>query len=186
MTLALEFKSKSLTRRADTGMTLVEVLLSLAIVVLVFGAIIQGYVVSGKMTQWSGYSLAAQSSGLQVLETVRSATWDPTINKCEVTNMPLLASNLQFSAGSTWTNYSGYVTNILDVPWRGTNYLIVTNFVQFRMVAFTGNTNIQSIMARVDTVWPFCEWNNRRTIYYTNTICTYLAPDNPDATTLSR
>jgi hypothetical protein len=167
-------------------MTLVEVVLALAIVALVFGGIIQGYVVSGKMTEWSGYSLAAQSVGVQVLEQVRSATWDPTVNKCEITNMPLLGSSLQYSTGSVWTNYSGYLTNILDVPWKANRFVVVTNFVNFRVVSFAVNTNVQMIMARVDTVWPFNDWGNYQARVYTNTVCTYLSPDNPDSSTLGK
>jgi hypothetical protein len=173
-------------RRRVAGMTLMEVLIALFIVALVFGSIIQGYITSGKVTEWSGYSFAAQSMGVQVLEQVRSATWDPTINKCEVTNMPMMGSSLQYSSGSRWTNYSGYVTNILDVPWKGNNYVVVTNFVNFRVVAFASNTNIQLIMARVDTVWPFNDWGNFQARLYTNTVSTYLAPDNPDSSTLGK
>ena len=175
----------ALRRRSEAGMTLVEVVVALLVVVLVFGSILQGYITAGKMTEWSGYSLAAQSTGMQVLEQVRSATWDPTINKCEVTNVPLLGSSLQFS-GSTWTNYSGYLTNIMDVPWKGTAFMVVTNFVSFRVISFASNTNVQSIMVRVDTVWPFNQWGNYQSKLYTNTVCTYLAPDNPDSTTLGR
>ncbi len=173
-------------RRRVAGMTLVEVLMALLIVGLVFGSIIQGYIISGKMTEWSGYSLAAQSMGVQVLEQVRSATWDPTLNKCEVTNMPMLGSSLQYSTGSVWTNYSGYVTNIMDVPWHGNGYVVVTNFINFRVVSFASNTNVQLIMARIDTVWPFNDWGKYQARVYTNTVSTYLAPDNPDSSTLGR
>jgi hypothetical protein len=41
---------------------------------------------------------------------------------------------------------------------------------------------LQSV--RVDTVWPFNGWNNFSVQYYSNTSCTYLAPDNRDPTTL--
>jgi len=173
-------------RRRVAGLTLVEVLMALFIVALVFGSIIQGYITSGKMTEWSGYSLAAQSMGVQVLERVRSATWDPTVNKCEVTNMPMMGSSLQYSTGTVWTNYSGYLTNILDVPWHGNNFVVVTNFVNFRVVSFASNTNVQLIMARVDTVWPFNDWGNYQARFYTNTVSTYLAPDNPDSSTLGK
>jgi prepilin-type N-terminal cleavage/methylation domain-containing protein len=171
-------RRRALRRRA--GLTLVEVLISLAIVALVFGSIIQGYVTSGKITEWSGYSLAAQSLAVQTLEQVRSATWDPQINKCEVTNIPLLGWTLRTSASGAWTNYYGYQTSILDVPWKSTNYVMATNFVSFRLVSFSSNTNVQAILARVDTVWPFAGWNSAGITLYTNTVCTFFAPDNID------
>ena len=172
--------------RHSAGMTLVEVAISLAIVALVFGSIIEGYITSGKMTEWSGYSLAAQSMAVQTLEQVRSATWDPQMNKCEVTNIPLQGATISYSSGSAWTNYSGYLTSILDVPWKSTNFVMVTNFVNFRVVAFTANTNVQAILARVDTVWPFNDWGRYQPRVYTNTICTYMAPDNIDPALLGK
>ena len=171
-------KRRSLRRVA--GLTLVEVLISLAIVALVFGSIIQGYVTSGKVTEWSGYSLAAQSLAVQTLEQVRSATWDPQMNKCEVTNIPLQGSTLSYSSSGSWTNYSGYQTSILDVPWKSTNYVMATNFVNFKVVSLAFNTNVQTILARVDTVWQFSGWGGADTMFYTNTVCTFFAPDNID------
>ena len=138
------------------------------------------------MTEWTGYSLAAQSMALQTLEQVRSAKWDPSNNQCEVTNMPLMSSNLVYSSGAVWSSYSGYVTNILDVPWKSTNCVTVTNFIVFQVLSLSANTNIQLIQARVDTVWPFNGWGSFQARLYTNTICTYLAPDNPDAATLGK
>lgn len=166
--------------RGASGLTLVEVLISLAIVGLVFGSIIQGYITSGKVTEWSGYSLAAQSLAVQTLEQVRSATWDPQMNKCEVTNIPMRGATISYSSGGAWTNYSGYVTCILDVPWKSNNYVMATNFVNFKLVSFASNTNVQAILARVDTVWQFTDWGYATATFYTNTVCTFFAPDNID------
>lgn len=166
--------------RGVAGLTLVEVLISLVIVALVFGSIIQGYVTSGKITEWSGYSLAAQSLAVQTLEQVRSATWDPQMNKCEVTNIPLLGWTLSYSGSGAWTNYSGYQISILDVPWKSNNYVMATNYVNFKMVSFASNTNVQAILARVDTVWQFTGWGYANPVTYTNTVCTFFAPDNID------
>ncbi len=169
-------RRRSLRRAA--GMTLVEVVIALVIVAIVFGSIIMGYTTSGKVTEWSGYSLAAQSQAAQVLEQVRSATWDPTANKCEMTNVPLQNPVISYTSGTTiWTNYSGYLTAILDVPWKSTNYITVTNYVNMKYVPLAVNTNIQFIMVRVDSVWPFGDWSGPLR-FYTNTICAYLAPDN--------
>ncbi len=39
-------------------------------------------------------------------------------------------------------------------------------------------------MIRVDTVWPFTDWGKFSLKYYTNSIATYIAPDNRDPSTL--
>ena len=77
-------------------------------------------------------------------------------------------------------------TIILDVPWKSTNFVVGTKFVNFKVVAFTANTNMQAILARVDTVWPFNDWGNYQSRVYTNTICTYIAPDNIDPALLGK
>jgi len=43
---------------------------------------------------------------------------------------------------------------------------------------------VQLQVVRVDTVWPFTGWGNHTLCYYTNSICTFLAPDNRDPSTL--
>jgi Tfp pilus assembly protein PilV len=158
------------------GMTLAEVLISMVIVAMMFTAIINGYLVAAKRAQWTGYSLAAQSLSVQCLERARSAVWDIAMNKNELTNMTLMAKAYDAST-KTW---SGYTTNILDVPWKGTNFLLATNFVSIQLIYQNNKTNVpvQMQMLRVDTVWAFNAWGNFSVRLYTNTTCTYLAPDN--------
>src|SRR5256885_4335583 len=57
--------------------TLVEVLVAIAIIALVFTSILTSYVSATDRTEWSGYSLAAQSLAVQGMEQVRSAQWNP-------------------------------------------------------------------------------------------------------------
>jgi hypothetical protein len=87
-------------------------------------------------------------------------------------------------SGAGWTNFTGYTTNILDVPWKGTNYVIATNWVNVRLVKLAYNSSIVVQAVKVDTVWPFNQWKNFTVNYYTNTICTIIAPDNRDPSTL--
>jgi hypothetical protein len=81
---------------------------------------------------------------------------------------------------------TGYMTNILDVPWSSTNYVTATNFISIKVFFANGITNpwVQMEMVRVDTVWPFTGWGNYTMQVYTNTVCALLAPDNRDPTTL--
>lgn len=163
-------------------MTLVEVVVSAAIVALVFGAILNGYIYTAKKVEWTGYSLAAQSAGAQVVEQARSAVWDIARGVNQLTNMALLSSNWN---GST-TTYSGYTTNILDVPISGNNVVVATNYVSIQQFNLSGNTNVQKFIQfiRVDTVWRFTGWGNSSIRYYTNSMGSYIAPDNRDPATL--
>jgi hypothetical protein len=170
-----EYPARILSRRArknTAAFTLVEVVISTAIVALIFGGIINAYIQSGKRLQWTGYSLAAQQMANSILEQARSGTWDPTIPENDVTNMIL---NLQ---GATYTSTNGtctgYTTGILDVPISGTNTVTATSYVTVQMVNVAANVQVQYL--RVDTVWPFGLWKNMR--YYTNTVVTMIAPDN--------
>jgi len=164
--------------------TLWEVLIAMVIVVLVFAAIINGYITSGSMAQWTGYSLAAQQAGIQCLEQTRSAVWDPAMKNNEITNLNLL--NSSYSASNQNYTYTGYTTNILAVPYKGTNYVIVTNFITIQMFYANNDSSVkvQLQCVRVDTVWPFKNWGNfSSTSLYTNSMASYMAPDNRDPST---
>src|SRR5271165_1914488 len=73
-----------------SAFTLAEVVISMAIVTLVFDGIITAYIQSSLRTEWSGYSLAAQAQAVQSLEQAKSAVWDvlqtPIVN--QLTNVP--------------------------------------------------------------------------------------------------
>ncbi len=167
-------------RGAEAGFvcTFWEVLIAVVIVALVFGSIIQGYLITATRGAWTGYSLAAQSMGVQVIEQARAAVWDISIGKNETTNINMLGR--QWTAtNQTWT---GYTTNILDVPWKGTNAILATNFITIRTFYANNYSNVpvQLQFIQVDTVWPFTGWLKMGVCYYTNSIGTYMAPDNRD------
>ena len=172
-------------RRRQAGgfiLTFWEVLISVVIVALVFGVIINGYMVTAVREEWSGYSLAAQSLGIQTIEQARSAAWDIATGKNEITNMALLSAT--WNAGTS--TYSGYATNVLDVPYKGNNVVMATNFISIQTIYENGVSNVpvQLQVVKVDTVWPFTGWGNHNLSYYTNSICTFIAPDNRDPSTL--
>ena len=120
-----------------------------------------------------------------MIEQARAATWDAAGNNVQILGLSLINKATNSSGSGTWT-MTGYTTNILDVPWSSTNYVVVTNFVTISQVFVNGATNpfIQMQMVRVDTVWPFAGWGNFSRGNYTNTVCTLIAPDNRDPSTL--
>jgi hypothetical protein len=161
-----------------------EVLICVVIVALVFGTIFNGYLIGAKRAQWTGYSLAAQALSVQTLEQTRSAVWDIAFSKTEITNLNLANKSLTIS-GPNWT-MTGFTTNVMDIPWKGTNYVMATNFVTVQTIFENGTSNpwVQLQSIRVDTVWPYDGWNNFSTQTFTNTVCTMIAPDNRDPASL--
>jgi hypothetical protein len=161
-----------------------EVLLCIVIVALVFGTIFNGYLIGAKRTQWSGYSLAAQSLCVQTLEQTRSAAWDIAFSKTEITNLNLANKTLTIN-GPNWV-MTGFTTNVMDIPWKGTNYVMATNYVTIQTVFENGTSNpwVQLQSIRVDTVWSFDGWGNFGTQTFSNSVCTLMAPDNRDPASL--
>jgi hypothetical protein len=97
----------------------------------------------------------------------------PPVNN--LTNMNLLAA----SYSSSSQLYTGYTVSTLDVPHAGTNgAVLATNFVTIQMFTVNSNANVTAEFVRVDTVWPF--GLQGRNVYCTNTVCTIVAPDNPN------
>ena len=60
--------------------TLIEVLISFAILALIVAGVIYGYAQTNRFAEWSSMSLAAQSYALQGLEQLRAAKWDLQAN----------------------------------------------------------------------------------------------------------
>ena len=159
--------------RKQKGFTLVEVVISTAIVALVFAGIIKAYIQTGLRLEWTGYSLAAQSLALETIEQARSTLWDPTqyppVN--EIYNLNLMGTN---TIGTTWTGYS---TNTLDIPVpNGGTPVLATNYVSVQMSCVSTYSNVQMEVVTVQTVWPFIRYGNN--VYFTNTIATIITPDN--------
>jgi prepilin-type N-terminal cleavage/methylation domain-containing protein len=160
------------------GFTLVEVVFALAIITVVFSGVIVAYTQASYRAEWTGYSLAAEALAIKQIEQARSARWDPAnpdpAQQLQIYSLNLLHSNLtsRTLTGYTWTN--------LDLPSAGNlNSLRATNFITLRPV--TNATAATNLMLKVETVWSFT-W--KKTRLYTNTVCTYLAPDNKDPSDL--
>lgn len=139
-------------RRYAGGFTLPEVVISVAISSIAIGGIIYGYIISAKRAEWSGYSLAAHTAAIQVIERTRGAKWDPTRDP--------VVDNLT-------TNQFPMERVLMDIPVTGTNAVYATNYITFSTIS----TSPHIKMIRVDCVWPFM--NGRS---YTNTVVSYRSP----------
>ena len=134
--------------------TMIEVLISFAILALVMVGIVYGYAQANRFAEWSSMSLAAQSYALQGLEQVRSAKWDFwTYPVTDVMPAP--------------TNFTQ--ADIMDVPVSGAPYY-VTNYISLKQI---------SLSPQLREVTSKCVWIFPRTGQpYTNTVITYRAPDH--------
>lgn len=158
--------------------TLMEVVVSLAIVLAIYVGVLLAYIQSARRAEWSGRSLAAQAQAIQQVEQVRSAVWDQQTTSGSLglrDEVQGLVLQNKVTAGLVMTGYSW--TN-LDLPSSGTNYVQATNFVTITTVSnfWPSFPKITLRMIRVNTVWP-CSWNGG-TKLFTNTICTYSSPDD--------
>jgi hypothetical protein len=148
-----------------------EVVVSLLIATVIFGGIITGYMQGAWRAEYAGLSLAAQGLAIQQIEQAKSAVWDTSIYppKCEITNLNLI--------GWSYTNgaWTGYGTNVMDLPVSGTNILVATNYVTVASVTNFTTPLVTVYMVRVDVAWPFT-WKTTTT-WHTNTVATYFAPD---------
>lgn len=149
------------------GFTLAEVVISVAIMSMVFAGILLGYIQSARRAEWSGYSLASQAYGIQQLEQARAAVWDISSGTVvnQITNLNLI--NWAYTANA-WRGYSW--TNI-DIPYSGTNFMRATNFVAVTSItlSITPPVSIQSV--DVSTVWNF------KGTLFTNRMVNYYAAD---------
>jgi len=174
-----------LNRHSKSGFTLAEVVVSIAIMMLVFCSIILTYVETSYRAEWSGYSLAAQSLSLAQLEQARSGIWDNSLNKNDITNIGgTTLTNWTWTAGTGGGTGKGWTSTTLDLPISGSNVVTATNFVTIKMMYLNGVTNppIQIQMVTVDTVWPFSMFGKMK--LYTNRTASMYGMDNRDDTSL--
>jgi prepilin-type N-terminal cleavage/methylation domain-containing protein len=148
---AMNFRKRFETKRHDTGVTLIESLIAMAILGIMVAGIIGGYVQSQRTAEWSAYNLAAQSLALQPVEQSRAAKWEPYSSNPvdELTNMPTRT------------------TNVLDVPISGTSVVYATNNIRVRTVS----TN-----PPLKEIYVECTWRLLKRGVFTNWVLTYRAP----------
>jgi len=124
---------------------------------LLFGAIITAYIQASYRAEWSGYSLAAQALAVQELESAKAAVWDTQQSPVndEISRLPRSS------------------TALLDLPVSGTNFVWAT--VTNTITLIPSNGQYSNYMVKVSVTWPF-RWKSQ-TVYFTNTIANYYAPD---------
>lgn len=139
--------------KRNHAFTLVEAVISLAVMGMAAGGIIYGYLMASRRAEWSSYSLAAQSLAMQRIEQARSAKWDPLgyppVDELQAGNFP-------------------EQIEILDLPMASTNLVRATNITT--ITALSSNPPLK--MIQVECVWSF-HWKS----LHTNKIVTYRAPD---------
>ena len=134
------------------GVTLVEVVLSMAIIGLVMAGVIAGYTMASRRAQWSAYSLAAQALATKRMEQVLAAVWLPGSGVDNIID----------------SNYPA-APDFLALPTQQTNVSFnATNFTTIRTISTSPNLK----MIRVD-----CVWTMDQATWFTNTIATIHAPN---------
>lgn len=167
------------TKRRSAAFTLAEVVMAMAVAAMIFAGVISASVQLTKRAEWTGQSLAAQALAIQQLEQARSAVWDNTLFKNEMTNLNLLG----WTYNTSTRVGKGYSYSLLDLPISGTNYIRATNYVTItELTNVTGLSAVKLQMVQVDTVWRFHAFGGPR--LHTNSVVTYYAPDNIDASNL--
>ena len=141
---------------SKAAFTLVEVVVSLALVGLIFGCILNSYVTSTVRAEWSGYSLAAQSLALQGMEQARAAKWDPlawpVVDDLRDTNLVQIEA-LDIAASRQIVYATNYIT-VTTIP---------------------GPVPMRQI--RADCVWSLAGGGPAKGGPFTNTAVTLRAPD---------
>lgn len=133
--------------------TLMEAIISMAIAGIIMGGIVSGFMQTHRASEWSVYSLAAQSLALQPLEQARGAKWDPyaypPVDQLVASNFPIR-------------------TNVLDIPASGTNVVYATNRITIRTV---------SAAPPLKQISVECTWTFHNRGVFTNSVTTYRAAD---------
>src|ERR1700722_2134724 len=123
-------------RRTERGVTLVEVLVAFLISGLALAGMVSGYVFANPSAEKFALSLAANAQASQMMEQMRSATWD--------------TSSFPIVDDLTASNFPNQVVT-LELTGNGTNVIYATNFAQITTIS--SNPPLRRI--RVDTVWNY-------------------------------
>ena len=134
--------------------TLVEVVVSMALAVVVCGAIMKCYTLSSRRAQFSACSLAANAQAMKKLEQAIYANWVPSIGTVQLFNTALTNNDPEN----------------LEMPIAQTNVVYCTNFTTITQIS----TNPALTMIRVDCVWKFMDLG-----VFTNSIAVIRGPNVP-------
>ena len=152
-------------RQASSAFTMIETILSLAILAMVMSGLIYGYEETNRTSEWCSMSMAAQSYASEGAESARAADWRPR-------DWPVTSG---YETMDELTNGTRIINvDFLDIPTKGTpgstNFQFwVTNYVSITNVSV--NPPLRQI--RSDAVWTF-PMDNR---LCTNTVILLRASD---------
>jgi prepilin-type N-terminal cleavage/methylation domain-containing protein len=145
-------KGGQVPKHLQSGMTLAEVVVALAITGLSVAGIINGYTFCTNSAQRSALSLAASARALERIEETRSALWDTIV----WTNVDRVVSG----------NFSNKVV-ALDLTGSGKQSVLAT--LKTTISTIPSPAPLKRI--RVDCIWRF------KGVFMTNTVETCRAPD---------
>ena len=135
------------------GITLSEVVISIAVSALSVAAVVSGYVLSARAADWISVSAAADISAQARMEQTRAAKWDtaaiPVVDELMSSNFPVEVV-------------------ALNIPVVGGGKMYATNRTTILMVS----ENPPLKYVQVDCVWSY---PNRGP--FTNTTVAYRSPD---------
>jgi prepilin-type N-terminal cleavage/methylation domain-containing protein len=141
MNFQYQQSGKGAARKARAAFTLLEVVISLAILGTVLSGLIYGYGQANQTAEWSSMSLAAQASASRGAEQARAADWRP--RDYPQTYGP--------GGSDEWTNGQVVINyDYLDVPVNG-NLITITNIVSVTNVSI--NPPLRQITSQ--TIWTF-------------------------------
>jgi type II secretory pathway pseudopilin PulG len=136
-----------------SGLTLAEVVTSLAITGVIVASVVSGYVFSAQQMELASSSSAAEFMARKRVEQARSAKWDrlayPPVDELMSSNFPVVAAPLDVPVSA---NSPQYATNITTIS--------------------TVSDDPPVKMIRVDCVWSFQTRGP-----FTNAVIAYRAPD---------
>ncbi len=139
-------------RKACAGITLTEIVISLAITTLAVGGMVSGYTFSVERAEWAARSGAAQILIDQKLEQTKAARWDvmasPPVDDLVSSNFPVEVT-------------------ALGMPSTSAQGILATNITTISLVSEDPPLK----MIRIESIWPFKRGP------FTNTIVTYRSPD---------
>jgi type II secretory pathway pseudopilin PulG len=141
----------------SAAFSLVEVVISLAILGITFAGLVYGYAMSSGRAEWSAYSLAAQSLAMQGLEQARAARWAPQdwppVDELGTTNLTQ--------------------AEVLDLPAGGGAPVLATNYISITSVS--SDPPLRQL--RVDCVWMLKGSPSKHYGPFTNTVISFRAAD---------
>ena len=140
-------------RRRSSGVTLIEVVISMTIAAITISSIVTGYTFCARQMEQAACSTAAELMARQRIEQVRGAKWDPLaeppVNELVASNFPVVVSTLDLPVAINRPLYSTNSTTISTV-----------------------SSSPPLTMIRVDCVWSLLDRGP-----FTNSITAYRAPD---------